>query len=285
MVSKIHILNNKKNKISVSIVLYNTSEVLLHRLLTCIYCSGNIDIVYIVDNSPQPIKDFWFKDLPLSYIHTNSNIGYGAGHNIAIRKAIEMGAEFHFVLNPDVYFGSGELPKMISRIQSDNAIGHLMPKVTYADGTLQYLCKLLPTPSDLLLRRFAFGPLKRLFMKKVDKFELRFTGYNREMNVPFLSGCFMLLRVSALQEIGLFDESFFMYGEDIDLSRRMHARQKTVFFPDAVIVHDHARESYKNTKMLWIHIVNLIRYFNKWGWFFDAERYVINAKVLRDLDS
>jgi len=274
-------LNNYK--ITASIVLYNTPGVLINRLLTCIRNSGCINTIYIVDNSPVPNQQLVFEDLPVEYIQTQRNIGYGSGHNIALRKAIKLGSDFHFVFNPDISFEDAELQKMISRICDDKEIGQLMPKVINPDGSLQYLCKLLPTPLDLVLRRFAIGPLKRIAKVRADEFELRFSGYRNEMNVPFLSGCFMLFRVSALQKIGLFDESFFMYGEDIDLTRRMHAKYKTIFFPSAVVIHDHAKESYKNIKMLWIHSVNVGKYFNKWGWFLDAERKKMNTAVIKSL--
>ena len=270
-------------KITASIVLYNTPGVLINRLLTCIRNSGCINTIYIVDNSPVPNQQLVFEDLPVEYIQTQRNIGYGSGHNIALRKAIKLGSDFHFVFNPDISFEDTELQKMISRICDDKEIGQLMPKVINPDGSLQYLCKLLPTPLDLVLRRFAIGPLKRIAKVRADEFELRFSGYRNEMNVPFLSGCFMLFRVSALQKIGLFDESFFMYGEDIDLTRRMHAKYKTIFFPSAVVIHDHAKESYKNIKMLWIHSVNVGKYFNKWGWFLDAERKKMNTAVINSL--
>lgn len=216
---------------------------MINRLLACIRNSGCIDTIYIVDNSPAPNQQLVFEDLPVEYIQTQRNIGYGSGHNIALKKAMELGSDFHFVFNPDISFEDTELQKMISRISDDKEIGQLMPKVINPDWSMQYLCKLLPTPLDLVLRRFAIGPLKRLLKARADKFELRFTGYRNEMNVPFLSGCFMLFRVSALQKIGLFDESFFMYGEDIDLTRRMHSKYKTIFFPGAVVIHDHAKES------------------------------------------
>ena len=103
------------------------------------------------------------------------------------------------------------------------------------------------------------------------------------MNVPFLSGCFMLLKIKALKQVGIFDESFFMYGEDIDLSRRIHTEYKTLFFPGAHVVHDYAKASYKSTKMLLIHMINIARYFNKWGWIFDSERKKVNADILRAL--
>jgi GT2 family glycosyltransferase len=95
----------------------------------------------------------------------------------------------------------------------------------------------------------------------------------------------MLFRVSALKEIGLFDERFFMYPEDIDITRRMHEKFKTLFFPFATVVHEHAKESYKSKKLFLIHAINIIRYFNKWGWFFDSKRVEINKTVMQSLIS
>ena len=134
---------------------------------------------------------------------------------------------------------------------------------------------------DLILRRFI--PIKKIREKHDYNFELCYTGCDTEMNVPYLSGCFMVLRVSALKEIGLFDERFFMYPEDIDLTRRMHAKYRTMYIPYVTIMHDHAKAPYKNLKMLFIHIIIMIRYFNKWSWFFDKERKIINQKIKSEL--
>ena len=131
------------------------------------------------------------------------------------------------------------------------------------------------------MRRFLPKTLQGLTEKRTERFELRFTGYNREMNVPYLSGCFMLFRNSALREVGLFDERFFMYPEDIDITRRVNTKFRTVFFPGALIVHDHARESYKSWRGMWIHVSNMARYFNKWGWIRDSERSRVNRETLR----
>ena len=106
---------------------------------------------------------------------------------------------------------------------------------------------------------------------------MRDTQYKYEIDVPFLSGCFMFLRVDSLKEVGIFDERFFIYGEDIDLSRRIHERYRTVFYPSALIYHNHGAESHRSFKLLMIHFINLVRYFNKWGWMFDNSRKKINA--------
>lgn len=280
--SKHDTLTTSAGGITASIVLYNTPESQLNRLLDCISRSSISVQTYLVDNSPAPM-DFSCRHRPgVFYRRAEANRGYGAGHNIAIRQVLNE-AQFHFVLNPDIYFEPEEMEKMLRFMQSDSSIGQLMPKVIYPDGSLQYLCKLVPTPADLFLRRFACGPLKVLQEKRNQEFELRHSGYSNIMDIPNLSGCFMLFRTSALREIGLFDERFFMYMEDFDISRRMHAEFRTVFFPGATVVHDHAKESYKSRKALWAHIRNSIRYFNKWGWIYDPDRTRINLETLNRL--
>jgi hypothetical protein len=268
-----------ERNITASIVLYNTPESDLARLLDCIRHSSISVDTYLIDNSPLT-TDLSFNHHPrVTYIRAAKNKGYGAGHNSAIRYILDK-AEFHFVLNPDIYFGPRELEEMVKFMTTDPTIGQLMPKVTYPDGSLQYLCKLLPHPADLILRRFSFGPFRRAARLHMERFELRDTDYNKVMDVPYLSGCFMLLRTSALRQIGLFDERFFMYLEDVDLCRRMNSAFRTVFYPIATVAHDHARESYRSRRALWMHMVNSIRYFNKWGWFSDPERTRINRETL-----
>jgi GT2 family glycosyltransferase len=270
------------SRITASIVLYKTSEVQLARLLDCIERSSIPVDTYLVDNSPVALDYPCFHRPSVIYTRAEQNKGYGAGHNIALRQLPD-NAEFHFVLNPDIYFEPNELESMVRYMQTDSTIGQLMPKVIYPDGRLQYLCKLLPNPADLLVRRFAFGPFRKLNARYMEHFELRFTRYDQVMDVPYLSGCFMLFRTAALRQVGIFDERFFMYPEDIDMTRRMHAHFRTVFFPGASAVHDHARESYKSVQALWTHIRNMVRYFNEWGWLRDPQRSRFNRETLRRL--
>ena len=270
--------------ITASVVLYKTSATQLGRFYECLSRSSQRPHLYIIDNSPEPTRLPFAMTPWITYLHSGANLGYGAGHNVALRKILRS-SELHFVLNPDTFFGPRELEKMVAFMAQHPDVGQLMPKVVYPDGSLQYLCKLIPTPTDLFLRRFMIGPLRRLTQQQIQRFELRFTGYNREMDVPYLSGCFMLFRTSALKQIGLFDERFFMYPEDIDITRRVNARFRTLFFPGATIVHDHGRESYKSVYALWIHMMNLVKYFNKWGWFHDPVRAKVNREILQQFRS
>ncbi len=271
-----------KGKIVVSIVLYKTSRVEAVRAIESVLAT-TLDVrVLLIDNSPTDLlKDLVSLDDRIEYLSNPSNPGFGAAHNIALRRSLARGAQYHLVLNPDVYFGKGVLEALADYMDAHPDVGHVMPKILYPNGQTQYLCKLLPTPLDLILRRFV--PSQTWKTRRADFFELKFTGYNRVMEIPYLSGCFMFLRVAALREVGIFDERFFMYPEDIDLTRRIHERFKTIFYPEVQAVHQHGQASYRSKKMLIIHMWNLAKYFNKWGWFFDARRKNVNARVLKKL--
>ncbi|GGG27083.1 O-antigen ligase family protein [Pontibacter amylolyticus] len=264
--------------IAASIVTYNNNEKVLLEAVNSFLNTTLPVKLYIVDNSPTDRLAPLFTDNRIEYIFNNKNLGFGKAHNIAMRRAMQAGIPYYLVLNPDVYFGPGVLEGLCKHMQANPEVGQLMPKVLYPNGETQYLCKLLPTPADFFVRRFIKDEAK---LEKLNgKFELRFTGYDHTMNVPYLSGCFMFLRVKALKEVGLFDERIFMYSEDTDLTRRVHQKYKTQFFPDVQIYHHFAKGSHKNLKLLFFALHGAFIYFTKWGWFFDRERDRINNQML-----
>ncbi len=269
-------------RVTASVVLFHTSKSLVDRLYACVTESDlPIDITFI-DNSSEPCIE------PLAYPRASyrflgKNVGYGSAHNLALAEAIKSDADFHVILNPDIAFPPTTMSTLGAYMAQNDDVGLVMPEVRYPDGEIQYLCKLLPTPMDLIGRRFLDKLLPKYVEKRNDRLEMRSSGYNRELNVPWLSGCFMFLRVSTIKEVGGFDERYFMYAEDIDLSRRLHAKYRTMYLPTTSIIHDHAKESFKSGKMMLIHIQNVIRYFNKWGWWFDKERREVNRRSIEEM--
>jgi GT2 family glycosyltransferase len=183
-------------------------------------------------------------------------------------------------MNPDIYFAEGTIEDIYRFMEDNSSIGMLMPKVLYPDGSLQHLCRLLPSPFILLVRKMNFPPFKSLAARKNQEYELRFADYNKIIEAPYLSGCFMFVRSEVFRKVGIFDERFFLYLEDVDLSRRISRFYKTLYYPQAVIYHGYRKGSYKNVLLLVHHISSAIKYFNKWGWFFDEERKGINNKTL-----
>ncbi len=263
--------------ISISIVTYNTDTDELGKCLASLD-DPIVKQIYIVDNSNQQYISDFCKNHPKVIYLGSENVGYGAGHNIALRKAMEdTELKYHIVLNSDVYFEPSILAKIANFMDSNEDVAQIQPYVTFPNGEIQYTVRLLPTPANLIFRRF----LPSSIVKKMDsRYTLAFWNHKTTANIAYHQGSFMFFRLSAFEKVGLFDERYFMYPEDIDITRRMHKYFKTLYWPEVSIVHAHRAESYKSKMMLKIHIVNMIKYFNKWGWIFDSERKKVNAEIL-----
>lgn len=268
----------KKTKdISCSIVLYKNSVALVKKTIESFLQTSLSKVLYLIDNSPtEDLRVLAEISEDIVYIKTEKNLGFGKAHNIAMKKAIEE-STYHLVLNPDIYFDRGILEHIFSFMEANKDVGQVMPKICYPNGEIQRLCKLLPAPADLFLRRFF--PWMPGADERNKKYELRDSGYDKVMNIPYLSGCFMFFRTSSLKQIGLFDERIFMYIEDADITRRMHERYKTIFLPSITVYHHYAKGSYKSLKLMLYNIHGAFIYFNKWGWIFDSERRMINKTV------
>ena len=196
-------------------------------------------------------------------IKNDKNVGFGVAHNIAIKLGK---GKYHLVLNPDIIFTENSIEKLLNFMKKNPDVGLISPKIVSLDGTIQYLCKRCPCVFDLCIRRFTPKFIQNLFKNRIEYFEMKETGYNKIMDVCYLSGSFMLFRKSVLEKIGGFDENIFMYFEDADITRRIGEISRTVFYPHTRVIHLWERGSHKNIKYFIIVIVSAIKYFNKWGW-------------------
>lgn len=270
-----------KINISASLVLYNNKKQDIINVINSI-TNSKIEInLYIIDNSQNDELGKHLDKSSIQYIKTDTNLGFGKAHNIGIRKAIESKSHYHLILNPDISFDEFAVEKLVLRAEKDKGIGLIMPNIIYPDGNIQYLCKLLPTPVNLIFRRFL--PFKSIVNKLNDQYELKKMDFSKENEVPSLSGCFMFVRTSVLDKVAGFDERYFMYLEDVDLCRKIGEVSKLIYYPDVSIVHNYEKGSYKNKKLLIYHIKSSIKYFNKWGWVFDRKRSAINNKTIKSL--
>jgi GT2 family glycosyltransferase len=255
-------------KITSCIVLYkNNIEMLKEAISSFLNTELNVKL-YLVDNSPTDELKILVTDIRIEYIHNPTNPGFGVAHNVAIQKAFDLGSDYHLVLNPDIYFGKGTLEKLIEFMDANINLGHVMPKVTYPNGYLQYLCKTNPTFFDLFARGFMPSFLKKAFSKRMNRYEYRDQDYDEIIyDVPYLSGCFMFLRTDTLKKVGFFDDKIFMYLEDADLTRRFLEVSQTVYFPKVHVYHHFAKLTHKEFKYKMITVQSAFVYFSKWGWF------------------
>jgi GT2 family glycosyltransferase len=267
-------------QLTCSIVLYNNNIDELKKVLESVLQSNLKIKLFLVDNSEIDDLKKLSNNCTTEYIFNSQNLGFGKAHNIALQKASEL-APYHLVLNPDIEFEQGVLEEIFKLMQKRKNIGQLMPKVLYETGELQKLCHLLPTPFDLIGRRFF--QQHKWTTKLNDRYELKNFDYNQCANIPNLSGCFMFLRTEAIKRAGNFDQRFFMYMEDIDFTRRMHSISETLYYPYVCICHKFEKESYTNPVLLRYHVNSAIKYFNKWGWLIDKQRDRINEKTLIEL--
>ena len=259
-----------------SLVLYENSFESVKKAVDSFLTTTLKAKLQIIDNSPENTFSDYPWDNRCDFIYNDHNPGFGRAHNQSIRTVLET-SKYHLVLNPDVSFDAGTLEKLYDFMEKNPTIGLVIPEVLNTKGQRQPACKRLPAPLDLILRRFGFGIVANWFNDRLNYYEMNDKNYSECFEAPYLSGCFMFFRVEALKKTGLFDERFFLYMEDVDISRRMFTHYRNVYYPHAHIYHEHARESYKTNKYLFAHIISAIKYFNKWGWLFDRERKRINT--------
>ncbi|MEJ8802685.1 glycosyltransferase family 2 protein [Pontibacter sp. H249] len=264
--------------IAASIVAYKNDAAIINKAISSFLNTSLSVSILIVDNSPTDVlKSKLLKDERIHYIFNNANVGFSKAHNQGI-KYYRNKAKYFLVLNPDVYFDELTLSLLFNYLEAHNNVGLIAPKVLYPNGDTQVSRRLIPNPVDLVARRLPGGKL--IFKKRASINEYHEVDNRFILEVPFLLGCFMLLRMSAIEKVGLFDERYFVYLEDLDLCRRMSKQFKIVYHGQATIYHHYQRASSRNPKMFLLHTVSMIKYFTKWGWFNDIERKEINKNAI-----
>lgn len=266
--------------VAVSIVSYRQPADEIAALLHSVAASERRLHVTVFDNSPDSGLRGVVEAAGAEYIHSTGNVGFGNGHNVAVQRMLGK-AKYFAILNPDVSFRGDVLGDLFCFMEKHPDVGQVMPAIRNPDGSEQRLAKRLPSPSDLLLRRF-LGPLgARLAPERWARYETRDLDLSVPREIPCLSGCFMFLRGSVLQQVGLFDQRYFLYMEDVDLCRRIGDVSKTVLLPSVAVTHGYHKGSYKNLRLLWLHVRSAVQYFSKWGWFSDPERDARNERTGR----
>jgi len=233
-------------------------------------------VVNVVDNSQnidgtkELLKE---KFSQVRYIDLGGNIGFGKAQNIGFRK-IE--AKYYLALNPDVEFieGQNTIKRIFDYMESDKNIGIVGPKTLNMDGSIQLTCNRYFGFFDQIARRLKLDKKNKYFQNKIDKYLMKDFDHNKTVKVDWVIGSFMFMRGSLAEDLGFFDERFFMYFEDCDLCRRTwHKGLKVIYLHDVKIKHGHHRDSDGESALLLIlknrvtriHIKSWLQYFLKWG--------------------
>lgn len=249
-----------EHKVTGSIVTYNNMKTIDKTLATLFEFTKDIDFkLYVVDNgSADGTPEYIEKNYPqVEVIKTNENLGFGAGHNVAIEK-IE--SEYHAVINPDIVMIENAIKEMADYMDENSDIGLLSPEIRFPDGRIQILGKRNPHFKYLVASRMRGDEPGKL----LKEYAMLDTDLSKPIDIENATGCFMMFRTSVLKKIGGFDKRYFMYFEDADITRMVRKVSRTVYYPDAKVSHVWARDSKRNTKLMIIHIQSMLKYYAKW---------------------
>jgi len=249
-------------KVSACIVLYHAPA----QVLNTVQCLEDSDLpieLYVVDNSPEDTMAERIRWLcpGAKVLPQKKNLGFGRGNNVVLPL---LKSRYHLLVNPDISFERDLISRMVDYMDAHPDVAILTPRVFNPDGSEQFLPKKQPSIRYLLGGRLEKlgGPFRRL--------RRAYTLADEHIALPtevgFATGCFLLIRTSVFRKLQGFDERFFLYQEDSDLSRRAAEVGKVVYHPEMCVTHAWARENTRTLKGNVRQIVSMVKFFMKWGW-------------------
>ncbi|ERI94312.1 glycosyltransferase, group 2 family protein [Clostridiales bacterium oral taxon 876 str. F0540] len=252
--------------LSIIIVSYNTIELLRNCLKSIYENTRNLEYeVWVVDNqskdgSPNMVE----AEFPQTKLIRNTiNGGFSQANNLAINQCKE--SRYILILNPDTIVPQATLEETVSFMDGHQNIGCIGCKVVKPDGSLDRACKRgFPSPWNsltYLLKLDRIFPNSKLF----GGYNATYIDENQESEIDSLVGAFMMLRQQTIQGVGLLDDTFFMYGEDIDWCYRIkQAGWKNYYYPKVKIIHYKGESSKKqSTRMIGEFHKAMLIFYNK----------------------
>jgi len=251
--------------ISLVVVHYKTREALA-RLLESLRSArpSSLREILIVNNSGDPLDDLareagW----PARVLTPGKNLGYARGVNEGIRAASE---EDVLILNPDIQVPPGSIEALERAAEAHPRAGILAPRLLNPDGTLQLSSRRFYNWRTLLLRRVPLGALVER-SRTVRAHLMAEWDHEETRSVDWVLGAAMYVRRRAMRDVGLMDERYFLYFEDVDWCQRMWRHGfEVVYCSESRMVHDHARASAQaRPRSVRAHAAGLLRFTEKWS--------------------
>lgn len=231
------------------------------------------EIILVENNSGDDLNDLVKLSSNISLLTLKKNLGMGGGNNCGLEKAQ---GQYIFILNPDTIIKNGAIITLLNYLKSHPEVGVVGPKLLNPDNSLQYSCFRFPELYMPILRRTFLG---KYFSADKDAFQMTEYDHGSIKEVDWMLGSSLMFKKELILSDGQawrprFDERYFMYFEDTDICRTFRSKGfKAVYNPQAVLIHDHARQSAKYSWYLAIfldplarrHISSWLKYFRKWG--------------------
>lgn len=228
--------------ISVIIVNYKTPELLRSCLHSLARYAPDVKDIIVVDNASEDSSVALLKkEFPqCKRIASHVNVGFAKAVNWGITNARE---EFILILNPDIIVSPGSVQKLYQELRTHKDLALVAPKLHYPDGSLQYSCCRFQTPAYIIAQRSWLGntgPGKKL----INRVRMADYDHAQARDVDWVIGGCMLVRRKAIEEVGLMDERYWLYIEDMDWCRSFwQAGWRVRYEPSAVMTHHYRRQS------------------------------------------
>ena len=216
--------------------------------------------LYVIDNSSHDgTLDYINRIDGIEVLRIPWNVGFGAGHNLVLPR---LKSKYHAIINPDIALSEDAISKMAHYMDEHPEVAMLSPRIVFPETCEdQILGKRNPTPRYLIASRLRRGGYAK---KVLAEYAMLDADISRPFEIENATGCFMLIRTEALKKIGGFDERYFLYFEDCDITRTLAREGKVLYYPFAVIEHVWKRESKKDFRLMLVQIQSMLRYFWKW---------------------
>jgi GT2 family glycosyltransferase len=229
--------NGKTMSLSVVIVSWNTKKLVLQCLESLESTRSHLPVeIILVDNaSSDGTAETVCEQFPhVRLVQNESNLGFAKANNIGMSFS---SGKYVCLVNSDVVVPEGCLEKMLDYMDKHPDIGMLGPKMVLPDGTIGQSCVRFPTVWTWFCNALALDSIFKGTRLSGD-FILRNYDHNKIQDVDVLTGWFWMVRREASDQVGVLDDRFFMYGEDIDWPKRFHeAGWRVVFYPEAEAIH------------------------------------------------
>lgn len=249
-------------RISVSIVAYNSAPEIEGVLCALRKSTAFGEMaVFVVDNASkdQTVSLIREKFPWVKLLTSDNNMGFGRGHNQVISK---VQSDYHLILNPDISFSPETIENAVGFMDKHPDIVVVTPCVLNTDGSIQYLPK--KNPSWKYLLGGMFENLSGHFKRFREEYTMKDANVSSPVDVEFCTGCCMFARTAALQEVGGFDERYFLHFEDADLTRELRRLGRAVYNPEIRVTHKWHRENKKFNKSFFVALKSMVTYMAKW---------------------
>jgi len=248
------------------IVAYHPKQQEVDELGQCLkQLSEKIRYAIVVNDyhSVEPIDQL--ADNALKFIRVSSNLGYGKAVNLLVNSFVSL-PPYIAVLNTDLSWSSETFPVALKWLSCNKDVCLAVPQIVNPNGDIEKLCKRNPTLLALFSRRFFPEYAKPKWLKRYDAWYcMNDYDYTSIFESSYLSGCCMIINSSIFIKSGGFDERYFLYLEDADLTRKLSSFGRCVHFPYANVTHNWGRGNHKEMWLSMINILSACQYFLKWG--------------------